>query len=966
MTISLRLLSFCIAAVLFLSPTAAPAVLDVAVLTGSPLEEPPYELVTAIDGQTISFYELDALDANSLLVLIEAQRFPAPALEHVMAHLDRGGHVLAVGGPVFDTLLHKGPNGIWQTLDELLSMVDTPFSIVSSEAVQRGQYRLATGLDQDQLYIETGPDGLFKEAHFPIADGWSKVVFDVEPPPDGHNVLRVHGALDGFAHSLTAEVQEQDGSRWMAGLRPLEGRDEFIAHEHQFTYWPDSPSMGRGGPGDQLQLDQAHRISIGFASNMQTILPRKYAFRLVSVRTGRIDPDAIVRFEAPPLEGLCPSYKTFTTAPARVQAMGIAAGIDFVLSGEVVSPIPRPMHPHPDLDTTWQPLVKGYDERGVWNSTPVSTTWRDDGASWTFIGFVPDIEPLAAFIRRLSDALPEGMPEPGPREPLREPRTEGARITVHGGRFRLDGEPWFAHGVNYWPLYVGGMEPDDYFAHWLGAPHYIPELIEQDLDLLESMGVNLVSIQYHRPDEAPQLRDFVARCHDRGIVVYIYIADAHPTEPMADDDLTERGFMDLIKAADLAGVPSVLAYDIAWEPAFGVEATRAKHDHLFEAWVIEQYGSIDWAEEVWGIPANRRENGGVAGPTNEQIMSDGEHRVMVAAYRRFKDDLISQRYREIIRLIKEVDDTHLFGVRTGLGGTGIIHAAVQMPFQLTSGAAHLDFISPEGWGYTHDNNASAAFVGQYARWAGHGKPVFWSEFGESVWDGGPEFYLIQRDIYQGFREMVERTSADGWAAWWYPGGFRVDTPSDYGIVNPDQSLRPAAMLMWEAADSLKDIGPLPDYEPMLTVHRDEHPTGLAHLVVDRMEAYTKAWEAGEAFGVQSPGTGTASADCPYTGVGGVPFAAPQPPEYLNAEIVLRDHDGSTVEVTLINTGEATWLAEDCRVRVVESDGSTAFVALPENVPRFGRLDVVVPAPEGATLVLEAERFGPFGERANLE
>ena len=155
--------------------------------------------------------------------------------------------------------------------------------------------------------------------------------------------------------------------------------------------------------------------------------------------------------------------------------------------------------------------------------------------------------------------------------------------------------------------------------------------------------------------------------------------------------------MDLLRAADLAGLPAVFAYDVAWEPAFGYYGNRRKFGHLFDAWIGEQYGSLEHAAAVWGLPVPMAE-GRVAGPADDQLVNDGPHRVMVAAYRRFADDLISRRYREVVRLIRTIDDTHLIGARTGYGGTGSRYAVAPMQYQLTSGAAHLDFLSPEGWG----------------------------------------------------------------------------------------------------------------------------------------------------------------------------------------------------------------------------------------------------------------------------
>src|SRR5690606_35206026 len=197
---------------------------------------------------------------------------------------------------------------------------------------------------------------------------------------------------------------------------------------------------------------------------------------------------------------------------------------------------------------------------------------------------------------------------------------DGECIRVEDGEFRLGGERWFAHAINYWPLYVSGMEPQGYFSHWLSPMYYIPELIDQDLALLEELGVNLVSIQYTRTEEAPQLHDFLERCGRHGIKANIWILGSHPTEPSGDDDLTKRGYLDLLRAADLAGNPHVFAYDLAWEPILGREDARKKHDPLFEAWIREQYGSVERAEAVWGSPANRRDDGRVTAPSDEQLL----------------------------------------------------------------------------------------------------------------------------------------------------------------------------------------------------------------------------------------------------------------------------------------------------------------------------------------------------------
>ena len=68
-------------------------------------------------------------------------------------------------------------------------------------------------------------------------------------------------------------------------------------------------------------------------------------------------------------------------------------------------------------------------------------------------------------------------------------------MTVQGTNFVRGGHPWYPVGINYWPLYVSGMDHEDFWAGWLPQRYYDPALVEQDLTRLEALGINMVSIQ---------------------------------------------------------------------------------------------------------------------------------------------------------------------------------------------------------------------------------------------------------------------------------------------------------------------------------------------------------------------------------------------------------------------------------------------------------------------------------------
>ena len=51
---------------------------------------------------------------------------------------------------------------------------------------------------------------------------------------------------------------------------------------------------------------------------------------------------------------------------------------------------------------------------------------------------------------------------------------------------------------------------------------------------------------------------------------------------------------------------------------------------------------------------------------------------------------------------------------------------------------------------------------------------------------------------------------DGVAWWWYPGGYRVNERSDFGIINPDGTDRPVTKVIREFGPKLKHF--------MISVH----------------------------------------------------------------------------------------------------------------------------------------------------
>ncbi|MCP4643213.1 MAG: hypothetical protein GY851_22385, partial [bacterium] len=230
------------------------------------------------------------------------------------------------------------------------------------------------------------------------------------------------------------------------------------------------------------------------------------------------------------------------------------------------------------------------------------------------------------------------------------PKANPSYMTVENGEFMLDGKRWRAHGVNYMPSSGVGTEDWDYFEHWVGARAYDPEIIQRDLDYCKDLGLNSVSIFIHYESlESQNLLDLLRRLDVMGMKANLSL---RPGTPM---DFEWDKMRHLIEYYRIAEHDAVFALDLAWEPMFWDHDKRVRWDKDWEAWIVERYGSVENAEEDWAFAVPRDADGNVTNPVIPQTDEDGPWRVMTAAYRRFLDTLLYEKYSAARALVRTLD-----------------------------------------------------------------------------------------------------------------------------------------------------------------------------------------------------------------------------------------------------------------------------------------------------------------------
>ncbi len=456
-------------------------------------------------------------------------------------------------------------------------------------------------------------------------------------------------------------------------------------------------------------------------------------------------------------------------------------------------------------------------------------------------------------------------------------------VTARDGHFFVGDEPWFPHGVNYMPSSECGIEDNEYFEFWLDPQPYDPAVTERDLSRCAAMGFNMVSVfVYHRSIDSRNLLDLLMRCEKHGLRVNLSL---RPGTPLAFE-WPETG--EIIQRYRLAEMDNIFVYDLAWEPVFGNYERRKVHDRAWEDWVVERYRSVANAETDWGVSIPRVDEV-VTSPSDEQVATDGDWRAMSIAYRRFLDDLLSKAHLRAAQKIKSVDPNHLISFRMNTAGDPTVGAS-WIAYDFHGLAKSVDVMEPEGYGRIGDWDRIKPgwFTAAYSRYAAPGRPVMWAEFGRHVWDRNtmsqsPEQLAITAQFYRDFLNMVLRSGADGAVCWFYPGGYRVNELSDYGIINPDGTWREVTEVIHDFADRMTSPRDLPDTQKTFTVDRGADPSGIQGIWAEIGQDFMAAAEAGENPILIDETTDRTSADEPVIAVGNRPYNGANPPKYLNAE-----------------------------------------------------------------------------------
>lgn len=235
-----------------------------------------------------------------------------------------------------------------------------------------------------------------------------------------------------------------------------------------------------------------------------------------------------------------------------------------------------------------------------------------------------------------------------------------------------------------------------------------------------------------------------------------------------------------------------------------------------------------------------------------QLTQNGNWRWLASDYRHFLDDKLGAAYGEARRLVKTVDANHAVSFRMTETGNPTFNWDQVLAYDFYGLRDVVDIWEPEAYGRIGDLEKvkPGRFERDYATLCDPAKPFVWAEMGETVWDRVNMRENADRVAFEGpwcrnFYKMMEQSGADGVFFWWYPGGFRLNEKSDFGIINPDGTDRPFSRAIREEGLRFLKAGDPPKPNYTVAIDRDGDARGIFGVYQTAKDEYWRAIDNGK-------------------------------------------------------------------------------------------------------------------------
>lgn len=532
-------------------------------------------------------------DRFDALVLADSAYFPYAAKDSVLRFLRAGGDLVLLGGRAFEHAVWK-VEGRWVTeaeLQERAAAMPVLKRFFGFEDGTFGGWQRGTNNKQHKTTLASASGKVGRCLRIDIGRigrGWDtqSTALPASFPKEANLLVFWAKASKGTAE-MAVELDEGDGSRWIAVVRLGQEWRRYALTPRAFKFWKDSWSKGRGGSDDVLCMQKAARLSFGLATGHTRFLPGAHTLWIDEVGCGRMALPAGINFSKRLDLELFPATDVYrlecvesivSTQKGRGDP---AVSVDAEWRGQfggwsaVGHPVPRKGRMIPLLSAR-----DGHGRHRGWAASLLVHHAGDYcGSHWLLVGidmpsfyhsdaFAPM---LARLLKRMQGdslakwAAAQDASEEAHRLPLSTAAPKGfVRVSDDGRSLaKPDGEPLFLIGCNY----IGTFDR----KVWSGA--YTVRTLADDFQAMAAAGLNSARVYgAAKLLEKPHLREALFECARRhGIYLLLELdADGWVEFKKATSDTIREHLRSVAAAAKDESM--VLGYDLENEPYLGTIA----------------------------------------------------------------------------------------------------------------------------------------------------------------------------------------------------------------------------------------------------------------------------------------------------------------------------------------------------------------------------------------------------------
>lgn len=739
--------------------------------------------VTPLSGKELAAPALFSSLNFDAVLLAGSQYFPNQACDNFLRFLRNGGHCVVLGGNIFeDTVARVG--GRWYArADVERELAATKIETLLLDPAKQGKGAWWHSSDSPQVKSAVTVEGHSFCFETKGLKGWDTFNTKISAPPPGQTLLCFRAKGDATTPQVTVEVDEQDGSRWVATVDITQTWRNYALPSDRFAQW-DAKAVKKNG----FTPANAAKLSFGLAMNFSPHMAKgdhTYWVESVGMASNRlaqvdlshkVDLNMFYDYEPYHLKnvvsvGTAPGNNiTPAIAPLAGRFGGLAA-IGFAFPNE----------------SKFIPLLSAFDQYGRdcgWAAGMlINYAGKYRGSSWIFSGITNQdfyaapavLDTLAAALKAargnlaaealaanaLTKQAPLKLVTPAPQGFIRR-STDGKHLVYP------DGRRFFMSGCNYTGPFDrcgGRIWRDDFFS---------AADIEEDFRKAHAAGLNCMRYWVHDIDRDVAAGDFrkvdaIRECaRKHGVYLLIDLPGTglgSVEETVASHKAIAGAFKDepMVIGYDLRNEPYVssvasLRYDKGEKPQVITTDFLAKHGDLVSRRQVTNAVALrpDWLHLPRAIAGTAAENAtaatmlwsqytrrhqiessttvGLAG----RLPADNEFSDLIAAV----DQSFDLWTRLQIAAIRSVDTNHLITI-----GYNTVLTALPCNRQL-------DFVSHHVYARPYSQSNVLENITEFDRLAAvwPDKPITFGEFGYSTGVPMPDGYLDRHTASVG--EMI--------------------------------------------------------------------------------------------------------------------------------------------------------------------------------------------------------------------